>query len=78
MTIKLKKGEKVNMINKEEFLKRMKKEFPDAQKKEAKRYTAFKVKNSKGDFQNFIEIHFQKEGIKIGIMSKCLNKSELS
>ena len=65
------------MMTKEEFLKRMKKEFPDAQKNELKSYTSFKVKNSKGDLQNFIEIHFQKKGIKIGIMSKCLNKSEL-
>ena len=65
------------MMTKEEFLKRMKKEFPDAQKNEPKSYTSFKVKNSKGDLQNFIEIHFQKKGIKIGIMSKCLNKSEL-
>ena len=65
------------MMTKEEFLKRMKKEFPDAQKNEPKSYTSFKVKNSKGDLQNFIEIHFQKKGIKIGIMSKCLNNSEL-
>ncbi|KXT69614.1 AAA family ATPase [Streptococcus cristatus] len=67
------------MMKKEEFLKRMKKEFPDAQKNETKSYTSFQVKkNSNGKLQNFIEIHFQKEGIKIGIISKCLNKSELS
>ncbi|MCF1284158.1 AAA family ATPase [Streptococcus sinensis] len=66
------------MMKKEEFLKRMKKEFPDAQKNETKSYTSFQVKNSKGKLQNFIEIHFQKEGIKIDIMSKCLNNSELS
>ena len=65
------------MMKKEEFLKRMKKEFPDAQKNDTNSYTSFKVKNSNGKLQNFIEIHFQKEGIKIGIMSKCLNKSEL-
>ena len=64
-------------MKKEEFLKRMKKEFPDAQKNDTNSYTSFKVKNSNGKLQNFIEIHFQKEGIKIGIMSKCLNKSEL-
>ncbi|MEZ7615453.1 AAA family ATPase [Streptococcus sp. 27098_8_73] len=67
------------MMKKEEFLKRMNKEFPDAQKNETKSYTSFQVKkNSNGKLQNFIEIHFQKEGIKIGIISKCLNKSELS
>ena len=67
------------MMKKEEFLKRMNKEFPDAQKHETKSYTSFQVKkNSNGKLQNFIEIHFQKEGIKIGIISKCLNKSELS
>ena len=66
------------MMKKEKFLKRMKEEFPDAQKNETKSYTSFKVKNSNGKLQNFIEIHFQKEGIKIGIISKCLNKSELS
>ena len=65
------------MMKKEEFLKRMKKEFPDAQKNDTNSYTSFKVKNSNGKLQNFIEIHFQKEGIKIGIISKCLNKSEL-
>ncbi|KXT72313.1 Endonuclease [Streptococcus gordonii] len=66
-------------MKKEEFLKRMKEEFPDAQKNETKSYTSFQVKkNLNGKLQNFIEIHFQKEGTKIGIISKCLNKSELS
>ena len=66
------------MMKKEEFLKRMKKEFPDAQKNETKSYTSFQVKNLKGELQNFIEIYFLKKEIKIAILSKSLDESELS
>ncbi|KXT67253.1 McrB family protein [Streptococcus sp. DD04] len=66
------------MMTKEEFLKRMKKEFPDAEKNETKNYTSFEVKNLKGELQNFIEIYFLKKEIKIAILSKSLDESELS
>lgn len=66
------------MMKKEEFLKRMKKEFPDAQENETKNYTSFEVKNLKGELQNFIEIYFLKKEIKIAILSKSLDESELS
>ena len=65
-------------MKKEEFLDLFKKEFPEASENVTQSYTSFQVQNSRNEFQNFIEIHFQKKGIKISILSRVLNNEELS
>ena len=65
-------------MKKEEFLDLFKEEFPEASENVTHSYTSFQAQNNRGEFQNFIEIHFQKKGIKIFILSRVLNNEELS
>ena len=64
------------MINKAEFLERIKTEFPDAIENRTKGYVSFQVENQKGKLQNFIEVSFQNKRIKIAILSKSLQESD--
>ena len=65
------------MIKKAEFLERIKTEFPDAIENRTKSYVSFQVENKKGKLQNFIEVSFQNERIKIAILSKSLKESDI-
>ena len=65
------------MIKKAEFLERIKTEFPDAIENRTKSYVSFQVENKKGKLQNFIEVSFQNERIKIAILSKSLKVSDI-
>ena len=65
-------------MKKEEFLDLFKEEFPEASENVTHSYTSFQAQYNRGEFQNFIEIHFQKKGIKIFILSRVLNNEELS
>lgn len=64
-------------MEKEAFLQRISEEFPDAQRNDTTQYTSFQVKNIKGIWQNFIEVHSQKNGIKIGLNSKYILPEQL-
>ena len=65
------------MIKKAEFLERIKAEFPDAIENRTKSYVSFQVENQKGKLQNFIEVSFQNKRIKIAILSKSLQESDI-
>ena len=65
------------MIKKADFLERIKAEFPDAVENRTKSYVSFQVENQKGKLQNFIEVSFQSKRIKIAILSKSLQESDV-
>ena len=65
------------MIKKADFLERIKAEFPDAIENRTKGYVSFQVENQKGKLQNFIEVSFQSKRIKIAILSKSLQESDV-
>ena len=65
------------MIKKADFLERIKAEFPDAIENRTKSYVSFQVENQKGKLQNFIEVSFQSKRIKIAILSKSLQESDV-
>ncbi|MEZ7550738.1 McrB family protein [Streptococcus sp. 20925_1_22] len=65
------------MIKKADFLERIKAEFPDAVENRTKSYISFQVENQKGKLQNFIEVSFQSKRIKIAILSKSLQESDV-
>ena len=65
------------MIKKADFLERIKAEFPDAIENRTKSYISFQVENHKGKLQNFIEVSFQSKRIKIAILSKSLQESDV-
>ena len=65
------------MVSKQTFIARIKQEFPDAIENQTKSYISFQVKNRRGELQNFIEINFQNKGIKIAVLSKSLNDSDI-
>ena len=65
------------MIKKADFLERIKAEFPDAIENRTKSYVSFQVENQKGKLQNFIEVSFQNKRIKIAILSKSLQESDV-
>ena len=65
------------MLKKADFLERIKAEFPDAIENRTKSYVSFQVENQKGKLQNFIEVSFQSKRIKIAILSKSLQESDV-
>lgn len=63
-------------MDKEIVLSKIKSEFPDAEEHTTQAYRAFRVRNKKGRLQNFIEIHFQTNRVKIAVLSRFLSKED--
>lgn len=63
-------------MDKELVLTKIREAFPDAKEHSTTAYLAFRVRNEKGKLQNFIEIHFQKNRVKIAVLSRFLSKED--
>lgn len=63
-------------MDKELVLTKIREAFPDAEEHSTTAYLAFRVRNEKGKLQNFIEIHFQKNRVKIAVLSRFLSKED--
>ncbi|HFU4202769.1 TPA: McrB family protein [Streptococcus suis] len=63
-------------MDKEVVLSKIREEFPTSVENETTSYTAFQVQNEKGKLQNFVEIHFQKNRVKIFVLSRFLSDED--